>query len=213
MKIFIQRFVDQQLGQEHDVPHTCDGQQKNGPRRKQHKNSKIGAKSSTVGRVKLYNKQTEAHLSYPLTRLELTLDPEMPYSKINFPTVYYLDELQMCIDETKVTETERFIIDALLQGCGTVDQLGRRTQAKIKELMESYAKRVEINEQDYSRIVSQVNGYKSGTIQADATEADQPPQKESELPEWLQEAKEAQTVQKSEIIKYAAKRPPQTPMQ
>ena len=34
----------------------------------------LGAKSSTVGRVKLYNKQTEARLNYPLTRLELTLD-------------------------------------------------------------------------------------------------------------------------------------------
>lgn len=173
----------------------------------------LGAKSSTVGRVKLYNKQTEAHLSYPLTRLELTLDPEMPYSKINFPTVYYLDELQMCIDETKVTETERFIIDALLQGCGTVDQLGRRTQTRIKAQMEGYARRVEISEQDYSRILSQVNGYKTGTLQTKATEVDQPPQKKSEPPKWLQEAREAQTVQESEIIKSAAKRPPLTPYQ
>ena len=34
----------------------------------------LGAKSSTVGRVKLYNKQVEAGLHYPLTRLEMTLD-------------------------------------------------------------------------------------------------------------------------------------------
>ena len=39
----------------------------------------LGAKSSRVGRVKLYNKQAESNLDYPLTRLELTLDPQMPY--------------------------------------------------------------------------------------------------------------------------------------
>ena len=168
----------------------------------------LGAKSSTVGRVKLYNKQTEAHLNYPLTRLELTLDPATPYDKINFPTVFYLDDMQMCIEEAKATETERFIIEALLQGCGTIDQLGRRTQAKIKALIESYTKRVEISEQDYSRILSQVNGYKSGVIQTRATETDQSPRREAETPDWLQMVKQAQAVQESEIIKSAAKRPP-----
>lgn len=161
----------------------------------------LGAKSSTVGRVKLYNKQTEAHLNYPLTRLELTLDPAMPYGKINFPTVFYLDDLQMCFDKTKVTETERFIVDALFQGCGTVNQLGRRTQAKIKALMEGYAKQVEISEQDYIEILSQVNGYKSGVAQTGVTETDQSPQGKAETPDWLQAAKQAQTVQESEIMK------------
>ena len=48
----------------------------------------LGAKSSTVGRVKLYNKQVESNLGHPLTRLELTLDPATPYEKIKFPEVY-----------------------------------------------------------------------------------------------------------------------------
>lgn len=134
----------------------------------------LGAKSSAVGRVKLYNKQTEAHLNYPLTRLELTLDPATPYDKINFPTVFYLDDLQMCFEETKATETERFIIDALLQGCGTIDQLGRRTQAKIKALLKGYTKRVEISKQDYAKILSQVNGYKNGVTPIKGTKTDQP---------------------------------------
>lgn len=41
----------------------------------------LGAKASHVGRVKLYNKRIEAGLSYPLTRLEVTLDPATPYEK------------------------------------------------------------------------------------------------------------------------------------
>lgn len=154
----------------------------------------LGAKSSTVGRVKLYNKQTEAHLNHPLTRLELTLDPAKPYDKINFPTVFYLDDLKMCFEKAKVTETEQFIIGALVQGCGTIDQLGRRTQTKIKALMEGYAKRVEISEQDYSRILLQVNGYKSGVTQTGVTETDQP-QRETYTPEWLREAEQAEQLE------------------
>lgn len=173
----------------------------------------LGAKSSTVGRVKLYNKQTEAHLSYPLTRLELTLDPSTPYERIHFPEVYYMEDIQMGIDELKATDTERFIMSAILQGCGTLDQLGRRTQAKIKTLLENNVKRVKVSQKDYSRIISQVYSYKSVTVHTEATEADQPPRKGAEVPRWLQEAKEAQTVQEREIIKSAAKRPPLTPMQ
>ena len=92
----------------------------------------LGAKSSTVGRVKLYNKAVEAGLCYPLTRLEMTLDPSTPYEKINFPTAYYLDDMQMSFSSYKATETERFIMNALFQGCGTLYQLGRRTREKIK---------------------------------------------------------------------------------
>ena len=155
----------------------------------------LGANRSTVGRVKLYNKMTESHLDHPLTRLELTLDPATPYGKIRFPTVFYLDDLQMCFDKARVTETERFIIEALFQGCGTIDQLGRRTQAKIKALMEGYAKQVEVNEQDYSRIVSQVYGYKTGTAQTAIVEVDQPPQREADGPAWIKEAEQAEQLE------------------
>lgn len=174
----------------------------------------LGAKSSTVGRVKLYNKQVEAHLNHPLTRLEITLDPVMAYEKINFPTVFYLDDLQMCFDETKATETERFIINALFQGCGTIDQLGRKTQAKIKTLMEGYAKRVEISEGDYSRILSQVNGYKTGACQIEVTDTDQPPQRGADTPGWIREAEQAAQMEpERKEIKSAAQRPPLAPYQ
>ncbi len=78
----------------------------------------LGATSSRVGRVKLYNKAVEAELNYPLTRLEMTLDPSTAYDQANFPTVYYLDDLQMCFSGYKATETERFIMNALFWGAG-----------------------------------------------------------------------------------------------
>lgn len=117
---------------------------------------------SAHGRVKLYNKQLESKLSYPLTRLEMTLDPAVEYGKINFPTVYYLDNFQMRIDEIQATDTERFILNAILQGYGTTKQLGRKTREKVERLMIGYVKYVEISEIEYQKIKDQLKTYTVG---------------------------------------------------
>lgn len=148
----------------------------------------LGAKSSAVGRVKLYNKAVEAGLNYPLTRLEIMLDPATPYERVNFPIVYYLDNLQMGVSSYKATETERFIMNALFQGCGTLDQLGRRTREKIKVLMADHVKKVEISREDYEQVLKQVKTYASGNVQSTATDQDQPPPQGKRVPEWVREA-------------------------
>lgn len=154
----------------------------------------LGAKSSTVGRVKLYDKAAEAGLNYPLTRLEMTLDPATPYERVNFPTVYYLDNLQMSFSSYKATETEQFILNALFQGCGTLDQLGRRTREKIKVLMAEHVKKVEISREDYEQMIRQVKSYASGNVQTAATEQDQPPPEGRRVPAWVQEAEACEEV-------------------
>lgn len=149
----------------------------------------LGAKSSTVGRVKLYNKQVESKLSRPLTRLEITLDPSMPYEEVSFPTVYYLDDLQMVFDEAKATDTERFILNALLQGFGSLNDLGRKTRAKIESLMNLYVKYIKVTPQDYAAILAQLRTYINGTAQTDATDPDQPPRPPAHpLPDWVSDA-------------------------
>jgi hypothetical protein len=153
----------------------------------------LGAKSSSVGRVKLYNKQIEAHLSQPLTRLELTLDPETPFEKLAFPSTYYLNDYQMCFDEVKATDTERFILNALLQGCGSLTDLGRKTRAKIESLLNLYVKRIQITPQDYATILAQLYTYTNGTAQTPATDADQPPAPPPPpLPAWVEDAEQAE---------------------
>ena len=117
----------------------------------------LGSKSSTVGRVKLYNKAIEADLNYPLTRLELTLDPTLDYEKISFPTVYYIDSSEPVDDAVRITDTERFILNALLQGYGSLDGLGRKTRKKIEELLRYYVKKVEITKVMYQKTVEQLN--------------------------------------------------------
>lgn len=148
----------------------------------------LGAKSSTVGRVKLYNKAVEAGLNYPLTRLEITLDPSTPYERVNFPKTYYLEDYQLSFSGQKATDTERFIINALLAGCGTLDQLGRGTREKVKKLLSDYVKSVEIGREQYEQVIRQVKAYGSGKMQAATTKQDQPPPQGRNVPAWVREA-------------------------
>ena len=119
----------------------------------------LGAKSSQVGRVKLYNKAVESKLEYPLTRLELTLSPNTTYEELRFPEVYVLNPASMAIDGIKLTETERFILNAVLQGCGKVTDLGRKTRDKIKGVMDSHLRKVDISQEAYEQIREQVTSY------------------------------------------------------
>lgn len=123
----------------------------------------LGAKSSTVGRVKLYNKSVEAKLDYPLTRLELTLDPAKAYGDINFPAVYYINAASIADDGVKVTDTERFILNALLQGFGTINDLGRKTRAKIEKMLKNYVRPITISEETYACVLAQLDTYLTGS--------------------------------------------------
>ena len=117
----------------------------------------LGSKSSSVGRVKLYNKTVEAKLDYPLTRLELTLDPNKPYEEVNFPEVYVINQAAM--DGVRLTETERFIVNAVLQGCGKVTDLGRKMGEKIERILDDHLGVVEITKDSYDLILDQVKTY------------------------------------------------------
>lgn len=151
----------------------------------------LGAKSSTVGRVKLYNKQVEAGLSYPLTRLEITLDPGEEYEKVAWPQVYYIENQQIGVQELSVTETDRFIVGALLSGYGQITDLGRRMQEKVKSIMKEYVRYVKIAEGDYKKIIGQLNRfleYPRVDLEIGRVDEDQPVQAEKGLPEWVRKA-------------------------
>lgn len=124
----------------------------------------LGSKSASVGRVKLYNKTAEAKLDYPLTRLELTLNPGMPYEDIKFPEVYYLKSTCADTNNFKLTDTERFILNALLQGYGTINDLGRKFRAKMEMLMADYVCPVTISSKIYGRVLAQLDNYLYGNI-------------------------------------------------
>ena len=118
----------------------------------------LGAKSSSVGRVKLYNKTAEAKLDYPLTRLELTLNPAVPYDEVNFPSVYYLKPTPVTSVGIRITDTEKFLVNSILQGFGTLNDLGRKTRAKIELLMSDYVERVIIAPEVYDKVLEKLSG-------------------------------------------------------
>lgn len=150
----------------------------------------LGAKSSTVGRTKLYSKTAEAGLDYPLTRLELTLDPTTPFQEIPWPSVYYIVNRQMDMEELRVTDTERFVLGALLEGYGSVTELGRRTRAKMEKLLTHYVGWVNISQGDYNLILSHLQSFLNypGVVDlgADGVISDGPPP--PPLPAWVQDA-------------------------
>lgn len=120
----------------------------------------LGANSSTVGRCKLYNKTAEAHLTYPLTRFEITLNPATPHDKLPLPKVYYINTAQIQLDEKLgLSDTQRYILDAYLNGYGHLDLLGRRTREKIEMYLNLYCHQVSISKIDYACILAQVAAY------------------------------------------------------
>ena len=149
----------------------------------------LGAKSSNHGRVKLYNKTVEAKLDYPLTRLEITLDPTSSFDTLPWPAVCYLRTFQMHMDDFKATETDRFILNAILQGCGTLHQLGRKTRGKIQSLMTRYVSYVKLSPGDYNKIIRQLYDYTKSVAVITPTKTDKPPAPpEKAVPDWVREA-------------------------
>lgn len=146
-------------------------------------------KSASVGRVKLYNKAVEAGLDYPLTRLELTLDPTVPFQEIPWPPVYYIVNRQMDMEELRVTDTERFVLGALVEGYGSVTELGRKTRAKMEKMLTHYVGWVSISHGDYNLILSELQSFLNypGMVDlaANGVVHDQPP---PPLPSWVEDA-------------------------
>lgn len=97
----------------------------------------LGCRSNN-GFVKLYNKQIESNLTYPLTRLEITLDNlEYKNFQLCMPSVHYLKNFNLC-DLVMLNDTDRVIMLLLLESdkpFEMINMLGRGKQAKFKELI------------------------------------------------------------------------------
>lgn len=151
----------------------------------------LGAQASHTGRVKFYNKQVEAGLSYPLTRLEVTLDPATPFEKLPWPQAYYIERQQIGIEEVSITDTERYILSALLAGFGSTKDLCRKTREKMDKFMAHYVKPIQISKQDYQRLLSNLRFFLScpeKSVEHEHIDPDQPPRRGAILPAWVEDA-------------------------
>ena len=150
----------------------------------------LGSKSSTVGRCKLYNKQVEADLPYPLTRLEVTLDPATPFDALPWPKAYFIQQQQIDMVELSITDTERYILSALLAGFGSTKELCRKTREKMDTLMAHYVHTITLTQQNYEEIIANLCAflhYPYYDLQLEHIDPDQPPKPYRTLPSWGQE--------------------------
>lgn len=119
----------------------------------------LGRRSS-VGRVKLYNKQRESNLNYPLTRVELTCVPDSDMDKY-MPMVKYFDDLQMVFNDLKISGSDRLILRRVLEHPDELGELPQVKKKKINEILEHYTKTVEVNKGIYALILLNLNKFRT----------------------------------------------------
>ena len=56
----------------------------------------------------------------------------------------------------------QFIVNALLQGYGTLNDLGRKTRAKIELLMQNYVEKIDITPAVYAKVQEKLSCYMHG---------------------------------------------------
>ena len=95
---------------------------------KSNKTEYLGQRSQH-GYVKLYNKQMESKLDYALTRLEITLDyRQTTYGEFErlVPKVLIIDDIQLSLEDIKLTETDRVLVLACIENPTYLKMLSRR---------------------------------------------------------------------------------------
>ena len=114
------------------------------------------------GRCKLYNKALEVGLSYPLSRLEITVSGEaMEYEDVLaiWPRVLIMDDLQLTFDDVKFTDVDRFIVKSLILDPGRIGELSWYKRKKIECILERYTRFLEMDRSTYANIISQLYIY------------------------------------------------------
>lgn len=147
--------------------------------------------TSHIGRVKLYNKAAEAKLPMPLTRLEVTLDPATPFDKLPWPRAYYIRSHQVSMAELDISDTERYILSALLAGHGSTKDLCRKTREKMERLLNQYVQYITISKTDYDLVQAHLRAflaYPANDLDLGRLDSDQPPAPRPSLPTWVDEA-------------------------
>lgn len=118
-----------------------------------------------VGRFKIYNKQAESKLEYPLTRCELTLDLDSTYENFCsslFPVVY------IPRDNSKLwncSSNDLFIIEKILENPSDIVRLTRDKRKKIEPIVSANYEKLGISAITYEKIIQQVRKYVNEVVQ------------------------------------------------
>jgi len=116
----------------------------------------LGVRHQT-GYSKLYNKQKESNLHYPLTRLELTVKGICSVSDVEeyIPTVYCIKDLQLAFEDMNMTGTNRVLLGAILNEPNLLIELPRKTREKIECALEQHTLQLGTNKKALLHIIQQ----------------------------------------------------------
>lgn len=112
------------------------------------------------GRCKLYNKQIESKLNFPLTRFELTIErghERWEEVKDLVPKIMYLDDFQLCFESEKLNLTDQFILKTIMYEPQRLSELSWHVKKKIERIMSKYVRYLAIDEVLYNKILTRMN--------------------------------------------------------
>ena len=115
-----------------------------------------------AGFAKLYNKQIESKLNYPLTRLELTMEGLCDVSDIRekMPIVWCLNDLQMTFSDDLLDKNDHVLFWAVLQQPNLLTSLSRRKREKIERTLSQHALQLGVNNKSLLAIIKQMEQYR-----------------------------------------------------
>ena len=109
------------------------------------------------GFCKLYNKQKEGKLDYPLSRFEMTCTSLKITSVFDsFPVVYYYRS-QMSFVDFKLSDTDLFILKTLIADPSRLTELGRKMRQKMTLALDSAFIVVSFDSSCVSRLLSSLS--------------------------------------------------------
>lgn len=114
------------------------------------------------GYTKLYNKQRESKLNYPLTRLELTMEGLCSVDDIEsaLPTVYCLKDLQMTFDDFYFNSVDRVLVWSILREPSLLSDLPYKTHKKIECALEQHTLQLGTDKKSLLYIVKQIEQWR-----------------------------------------------------
>lgn len=113
------------------------------------------------GRCKLYNKQVEAGLAEPCTRLEITVGGGWGPHDVAavWPIVYRLRDYQATVETARLNDTDKFILATLLDAPERLRELGRRKAQRMRGLLQQAGVVVGFDAAAYAAVWRQVQRY------------------------------------------------------
>lgn len=106
------------------------------------------------GFCKLYNKQKESKLDFPLTRFEITCTRLKASAVVDSLPIIYIQREQLVLTDIKLTDTDKFILKTLIAEPSRLTELGRKMRQKMTLALDSAFTVVSFDSSCLSRLLS-----------------------------------------------------------